>query len=163
MLVFATVLGLFAFAILDEIVLWKNSLACNAAVIIVFVIFIAFFSKNILPTLHNYYKELSNARESIDMLHITRKEGESVIINNTIEIQVLEVVGRKVKLGCSFPHGSSILRKELHLKITSENQKSISEDIDSLDFNIKIPEQIILTDKAAYKTQENNIKNDNDS
>lgn len=55
------------------------------------------------------------------MLYLTRKIGESVIINNTIELTVVEVKGRTVKLGFTFPPEASILRKELHDKIREQN------------------------------------------
>lgn len=55
------------------------------------------------------------------MLYLTRKIGESVIINNTIELTVVEVKGRTVKLGFDFPPEASILRKELHDKIMEQN------------------------------------------
>jgi carbon storage regulator len=55
------------------------------------------------------------------MLYLTRKIGESVIINNTIEVTVVEVKGRTVKLGFQFPPEASILRKELHDKILEQN------------------------------------------
>lgn len=55
------------------------------------------------------------------MLYLTRKIGESVIINNNIELTVVEVKGRTVKLGFSFPPEASILRKELHEKIMEQN------------------------------------------
>jgi carbon storage regulator len=55
------------------------------------------------------------------MLYLTRKIGESVIINNTIELTVIEVKGRSVKLGFQFPADATILRKELHDKIMEQN------------------------------------------
>lgn len=55
------------------------------------------------------------------MLYLTRKIGESVIINNTIELTVVEVKGRTVKIGFKFPPEATILRKELHDRITEQN------------------------------------------
>lgn len=55
------------------------------------------------------------------MLYLTRKIGESVIINNTIELAVVEVKGRSVKIGFEFPAEASILRKELHERILAQN------------------------------------------
>lgn len=55
------------------------------------------------------------------MLYLTRKIGESVIINNSIELTVVEVKGRTVKLGFVFPPEASILRKELHDRIREQN------------------------------------------
>ena len=55
------------------------------------------------------------------MLYLARKEGESVIINNTIELTVVEVRGRTVKLGFVFPPEASVMRKELYEKIKAQN------------------------------------------
>lgn len=66
------------------------------------------------------------------MLYITRKKGESIIINNDIEITIVEVYGNKVKLGCNFPQDSTILRSEIYQKI-SESNKSAIDDIENFD------------------------------
>ncbi len=55
------------------------------------------------------------------MLYLTRKIGESIIINNNIELTVVEVRGKSVKLGFLFPKEATILRKELHQKIMEQN------------------------------------------
>ncbi len=55
------------------------------------------------------------------MLYLTRKIGESVIINNTIELTVVEIKGRSVKIGFNFPPEATILRKELHDRIMEQN------------------------------------------
>jgi len=55
------------------------------------------------------------------MLYLTRKIGESIIINNNIELTVVDVRGKTVKLGFLFPKEATILRKELHQKIQEEN------------------------------------------
>lgn len=55
------------------------------------------------------------------MLYLTRKIGESIIINNHIELTVVEVRGKTVKLGFLFPREATILRKELHQKIMDQN------------------------------------------
>ena len=47
------------------------------------------------------------------MLALTRKKGESLILNNDIEITVLEVRGDQVKLGIAAPKSVSIYRKEV--------------------------------------------------
>ncbi len=55
------------------------------------------------------------------MLFISRKINESVIINNNIEMKILEVSGKTVKIGFEFPKNATVLRKELHDKILAEN------------------------------------------
>jgi len=56
------------------------------------------------------------------MLFLTRKVGESVIINGEIEITVVEVRGKSVKLGCTFPPHASVLRRELYERIKAERE-----------------------------------------
>ena len=55
------------------------------------------------------------------MLYLTRKIGESIVINDTIELTVVEVRGRSVKLGFVFPPDATVLRKEIYDKIMAEN------------------------------------------
>jgi len=56
------------------------------------------------------------------MLLITRRTGEAIVINGTIEVKVLEVKGGRVKLGFEYPVGNSVFRQELFSKIMAENQ-----------------------------------------
>ncbi len=55
------------------------------------------------------------------MLYLSRKIGESIIINNSIELTVVEVRGKVVKIGFNFPPDATVLRKEIHDKIMEEN------------------------------------------
>lgn len=56
------------------------------------------------------------------MLYLTRRAGEAVIINNAIEVRVIEVRGRTVRLGFRFPPEASVLREEVFLQISRENE-----------------------------------------
>lgn len=56
------------------------------------------------------------------MLYLTRKVGESVVINDNIEVTVVEVRGKSVKLGFVFPAAASVLRREIHDRIEAENR-----------------------------------------
>ena len=67
------------------------------------------------------------------MLYLTRKIGESVIINNNIEMTVIEVRGKSIKLGFTFPPDASVLRKELHERIKAENIAAASGDADLME------------------------------
>lgn len=60
------------------------------------------------------------------MLYLSRKEGESIIINDKIELTVVEIKGRSVKLGFVFPQDASILRKELYDKIRQQNLEALT-------------------------------------
>ncbi|MEE1079157.1 MAG: carbon storage regulator CsrA [Agathobacter sp.] len=67
------------------------------------------------------------------MLALTRKKGESLVINNNIEITVLEIRGDQIKIGVSAPKDVPIYRKEVYLQIQEENKASISaESVDML-------------------------------
>ncbi len=56
------------------------------------------------------------------MLYLTRKVGESVIINDTIEVFVVEIRGKSIKLGFNFPQSATVLRRELYDRIQEENR-----------------------------------------
>lgn len=58
------------------------------------------------------------------MLALTRKKGESLIVNNNIEITVLEIRGDQVKIGINAPKDVPIYRKEVYLQIQEENKAS---------------------------------------
>ena len=67
------------------------------------------------------------------MLALTRKKGESLIVNNNIEITVLEIRGDQVKIGINAPKDVPIYRKEVYLQIQEENKASGSVDaVDAL-------------------------------
>ncbi len=72
------------------------------------------------------------------MLYLSRKIGESIIINNNIELQVVEVRGKTVKLGFTFPPEASVLRKEIYDKIREENIAASSGSGDLSDFDALI-------------------------
>ena len=59
------------------------------------------------------------------MLALTRKKGESLVINNNIEVQILEIRGDQIKLGISAPRDVSIYRKEVYLQIQEENKAAL--------------------------------------
>ncbi|MCR4869516.1 carbon storage regulator, CsrA [Lachnospiraceae bacterium C10] len=63
------------------------------------------------------------------MLALTRKKGESLVINNNIEITVMEVRGDQVKLGITAPKEVPIYRKEVYLQIQKENEASMKTDV----------------------------------
>ncbi len=64
------------------------------------------------------------------MLYLTRKVGDSVVIDDNIEVTVVEVRGKTVKLGFTFPEDVQVLRRELYDRIQDENRSAaVSEDI----------------------------------
>ena len=56
------------------------------------------------------------------MLVLTRKPGQSIMIGDGIEVQVLSVAGEKVRLGITAPSDVSIFRNEVYDRIESENE-----------------------------------------
>ena len=62
------------------------------------------------------------------MLALTRKKGESIVINNNIEISVLEIRGDQIKIGISAPKDVPIYRNEVYLQIQEETKESMNVD-----------------------------------
>jgi|tagenome__1003787_1003787.scaffolds.fasta_scaffold8070792_1 carbon storage regulator len=64
------------------------------------------------------------------MLVLTRKPGQSIMIGDGVEVQVLSVAGEKVRLGITAPRDVSIFRNEVYERIESENESSTGGDED---------------------------------
>ena len=56
------------------------------------------------------------------MLVLTRKPGQSIMIGDGVEVQVLSVAGEKVRLGITAPRNVSIFRNEVYDRIESEGE-----------------------------------------
>jgi carbon storage regulator len=65
------------------------------------------------------------------MLYLSRKVGESIIINDKIEVKVIEVSGKNIKLGFEFPKSATVLRKEVYDKVVEENKAAADSSMDS--------------------------------
>jgi len=63
------------------------------------------------------------------MLIITRKEGESFLIGDNVEITITKVADGTVKIGIEAPKEMIILRKELYKEVESENRNSAKVDL----------------------------------
>lgn len=64
------------------------------------------------------------------MLVISRRSGESILIGDEIELQVMDISSSRVKIGIAAPRHLPILRKEIKLA-AQQNQKasrSLSEE-----------------------------------
>ena len=64
------------------------------------------------------------------MLYLSRKVGESIVINNSIELTVVEVRGKTAKIGFTFPSDVTVLRKEIHDKVTQANKEAMTGGLD---------------------------------
>ena len=62
------------------------------------------------------------------MLALSRKKGESIVVNNDIEITILEVKGDQVKVGISAPKSVPVYRKEVYLQIQEANKAASASD-----------------------------------
>jgi carbon storage regulator len=61
------------------------------------------------------------------MLVLTRKPGQSIMIGDGVEVQVLSVAGEKVRLGITAPRDVSIFRNEVYDRIEDEEPASTDE------------------------------------
>ena len=68
-----------------------------------------------------------------DMLYLTRKIGDSIIINDDIEVTVVDVRGKSIKLGLTFPEDVSVYRHEVYERIQAEKAGEGASDGDSAD------------------------------
>jgi len=64
------------------------------------------------------------------MLILTRKKGQSIIINNNIEIVISAIDGEQVKIGINAPQEVNILRKEVYDAVQQSNQEAVQTKID---------------------------------
>jgi len=58
------------------------------------------------------------------MLILTRKLGESIIIEDNIKITVVDINKQQIKLGIDAPKNVTVNREEIAMKIKEENQLS---------------------------------------
>lgn len=57
------------------------------------------------------------------MLVLTRKEKESFLVGNDIEIKVVKIDENSIKIGIEAPKNKTILRKEVYDKVKDENNE----------------------------------------
>ncbi len=55
------------------------------------------------------------------MLVLARRQNESIMIGDNIEVTILEVRGEKVRLGINAPTDVPVHRKEIYLNIIESN------------------------------------------
>ncbi|MCE5323121.1 carbon storage regulator CsrA [bacterium] len=60
------------------------------------------------------------------MLVLARKIGQSIVINDNVEVLVIEVRGDQVRLGIDAPRAIPVHRKELLEQIKAENVQASS-------------------------------------
>lgn len=87
------------------------------------------------------------------MLYLTRKIGESVVINDTIEVTVVEVRGKSIKLGFTFPPDVSVLRREIHERIKEENRAAAGAGTSDIEVEIAV-EDLAGGQKSQEKSKD---------
>lgn len=67
------------------------------------------------------------------MLVIGRKKGESILIGDDVEITIVKIENGSVKIAINAPREIGILRKELYIEVTDENQRAMFFDASVLE------------------------------
>ncbi len=62
------------------------------------------------------------------MLVLSRKTNETIMIGDDIQVKVVDVIGRTVKLGIEAPKGMTVHRKEIYEAIKNENLQSVPKE-----------------------------------
>jgi carbon storage regulator len=65
-----------------------------------------------------------------EMLVLTRKPNQSIMIGDDVEISVLSVTGEKVRIGIAAPRDVPVFRTEVYLSIQSEQDGNGRADVD---------------------------------
>ncbi|MEE1131347.1 MAG: carbon storage regulator CsrA [Caryophanon sp.] len=66
------------------------------------------------------------------MLVLSRKKGETIMINDNIEVKVLSIEGDQVKLGIVAPKSVKIYRQEVYAQIEQQNEEALNIDMSVL-------------------------------
>lgn len=64
------------------------------------------------------------------MLHITRREGETIRIGDDIIIEITEIGGSHVRIGVQAPRDVQVYREEIWQAVEEENRAAASADAD---------------------------------
>jgi carbon storage regulator len=67
------------------------------------------------------------------MLVLTRKPGQSIIIGDGIEIEVVSVAGEKVRIGITAPRDVDIFRHEVYERIQRERDAQAGAEYNGAD------------------------------
>src|SRR3546814_15392242 len=87
---------------------------------------------NQAPTAGRLEREPEAGGAKRAMLYLTRKIGESVIITDNIEVTVVDIRGKSIKLGLTFPSDATVLRREIFERIQEENRAAAATDPEAL-------------------------------
>ena len=73
--------------------------------------------------MYDFHAQTENYEKSrsIVMLILTRRVGETIIIDDEIEVTVLAVKGNQVRLGIKAPDHIAVHREEIYQRLMGEN------------------------------------------
>jgi len=60
------------------------------------------------------------------MLVLTRKVNESIVIGDNIEVTIVDVSGKKVRLGINAPKDVAVHRREVYDSIQCQSKESLA-------------------------------------
>jgi carbon storage regulator len=64
------------------------------------------------------------AGEAPDVLVLTRKGNQSIMIGDDIEVSVLAIMGEKVRIGIEAPRAVPVFRKEVYVEIQEDRDNA---------------------------------------
>jgi carbon storage regulator len=73
----------------------------------------------------DFLSDINEDQYGDEMLILTRKIGETIIIGDNVKVTVLGVEGRQVRLGIDAPKEISVHRQEIYDKIAAENASMV--------------------------------------
>ena len=88
------------------------------------------------------------------MLILTRKLGECIQIGDDIQVRIIDVKGKQVRIGIEAPSKMPIHREEIYLKILEENRQAASKGIQNIrgiSAELKQKSQSLESDAALIK------------
>jgi carbon storage regulator len=71
---------------------------------------------------------LAAQEEGCNMLVLTRKSNQSIMIGDDIEVSVLSVMGDKVRIGIQAPQDIPVFRTEIYLEIHRDKTEPVAAD-----------------------------------
>ena len=65
------------------------------------------------------------------LLVLTRKSNQSIMIGDEIEVSVLSIMGKKVRVGIQAPRTIPVFRKEVYLEIQQEKAAGSGTEVEN--------------------------------
>jgi carbon storage regulator len=75
------------------------------------------------------------------LLILTRKTGEAIIVGDDIQITVLEIRGKQIRLGIDAPEDIQVFREEVYRRVKGENLQAAAVRVKDLDAGVRLLRQ----------------------